>query len=219
MLAQAIERAGSTEASAVARTLEGQRYDAAARWAAASNSMRAARPPVHPAAGSRRDTDRPAPRRAPSDMKRGYGFRTLRCDLRRQATRNKPTRCSGAPVSDEPACDRRTSGSEIREVANAGLGPQRRWPSGLARATRVTPALVRRGRGSRCETGETFYAQPPARRAARSPSRLRLGPARAARCRAHAVTSSGVNAMLLAGAGARRGPATMVAVACRCGPT
>ena len=74
------------------------------------------------------------------------------------------------------------------------------WPSGSARATRSRPSRCARRRPQSLHDGETFYcAQPRPARAAR-----RRSPTTAARCTAPvdveriAVTSSGVNALMLA---------------------
>ena len=90
-------------------------------------------------------------------------------------------------------------GSKIREVANAGLGRSDVLAFWFGESDEVTPAFVREAAAASLETGETFYSHnlglPELREAiARYASGLHapLGAERIA------VTSSGVNALMLA---------------------
>ncbi len=90
-------------------------------------------------------------------------------------------------------------GSKIREVANAGLGRSDVLAFWFGESDEVTPAFVREAAAASLETGETFYSHnlglPELREAiARYTSGLHapLGAERVA------VTSSGVNALMLA---------------------
>ena len=90
-------------------------------------------------------------------------------------------------------------GSKIREVANAGLGRSDVLAFWFGESDEVTPAFVREAAAASLETGETFYSHnlglPELREAiARYTSGLHapLGAERIA------VTSSGVNALMLA---------------------
>jgi len=90
-------------------------------------------------------------------------------------------------------------GSKIREVANAGLGRSDVLAFWFGESDEVTPAFVREAAAASLETGETFYSHnlglPELREAiARYTSGLHV-PLGAERI---AVTSSGVNALMLA---------------------
>ena len=90
MLAAAIERAGSTEAAAVARALEGARFDAGTPGRPARGRDARRRPPAAAAPGGQRDGPcGRAGRGARRSKARAFGFRTLR--------RLAPAQVSAAP--------------------------------------------------------------------------------------------------------------------------
>jgi len=92
--------------------------------------------------------------------------------------------------------------SKIREVANAGMGRDGLLPFWFGEPDTVTPALIRAAGMASIDAGETFYAQNlgiPALRDALARYGARLHGGSHGRCAAEniAVTSSGMNALML----------------------
>jgi aspartate/methionine/tyrosine aminotransferase len=93
----------------------------------------------------------------------------------------------------------RLPGSKIREVANAGLGRSDVLPFWFGESDESTPPFIRDAAIRSIQAGETFYAHnlglPELREAIAAYTSALHGPVEAARI---AVTSSGVNALMLA---------------------
>ncbi len=162
MLAAAIERAGSTDATAVARALEGVRFDA--RTLGGLHAARCARPTTSSAAaGGQRDGPARRARRAHDDEGSGFGFRTVRrfeARARRRELQDAAHRAMRDAIRHLPA---RTSAKSPMPASAAATC----WRSGSARATRSRRRSCARRRRVDRRRRDLLCPQPRPARAAR----------------------------------------------------
>src|SRR5438309_1065258 len=164
-----------------------------------------------------RDRHRPAGRKRNRGAQRGRGvlrpvvsvaLNSSRQRRARMRPRPKPHLLSYPPMNDRDAVTRdlRARGavrslvaSQIREVANAGLGDPDILPFWFGEPDEVTPAYIRDAAVASIAAGETFYTQNfgiPELRAAIAGYVTRLH--RPVAAGSVAVTSTGMNALMLA---------------------
>ena len=198
-LAQAIEKAGSTDAVAVARALERARCQPGR---ARRGTMRAADHQFQQqlVVGV---MDRQGTPGVKFDVEgSGYGFRVVKTIQPAQA--EMPTTCTMVRRwlilgSSMRQAIQNLEESKIREVANAGMGRSDVLAFWFGESDEVTPDFIRQAAIESLQKGETFYAHnlglPELREAVAQLHQRLHGTVASDRI---AITSGGVNALMLA---------------------
>ena len=156
MLAQAMERAGSTDTVAVARALE--RRGRHAGGPARPHARR--RPPVPAAARGQRDGQAGHAGREVRRRRLGLRLPHRAGPSRPSAPRCRTSaRCNG-PEGRQARCAKpsTTSASNIREVANAGLGRDDVLAFWFGESDELDAGFIREAAVDSLQQGETFYA-------------------------------------------------------------